>query len=73
MCKGITPKGDFEVKEDGSKRSLLSFALPPKEWDIMQTSLNRAVKRPSSEPVIQTLDADSKAKFFKAVSRDFAK
>jgi hypothetical protein len=39
----------------------------------MQTTLGRTFKKATSEPTIQTLDQDSKASFFAAVSGEFAK
>ena len=61
------------MNKDGSRRSLKSFALSQKECDSMQTTLGRTFKKATSEPTIQTLDADSKASFFGAVSGEFAK
>jgi hypothetical protein len=72
-CKGVTPLGAFETKEDGSRRSLKSFSIPHKEWEAMLKTLNGTFKRTSSEPNVQTLDPEAKTAFFAAVKPDFAK
>jgi hypothetical protein len=72
-CSGLTPSGNFETNEDGTKRSLISHALTPERWEAFLKAMNKTFPKTSSEPPVQTLDTKSKSVFLAGVTKDFAK